>query len=155
MFGDPNGLARFVAGRAGGMFSPRAGMQKHLAPAILHLSGEPPERRTYRFMGWAQIDAGWVYVSREISIGTRGPLANAPEVELESRLRDYRLQDASWAEGLAAFRAAVAVFPKELASTLVAFSLLPLVQRFFPPPRRSPRCIWWGQRAAARARSPR
>ncbi len=51
LFGDPNALARWIAGRAGGMFSPRAGMQKHLAPAILKLSGErasTPDLPLYR-----------------------------------------------------------------------------------------------------------
>ena len=59
-------------------------------------------------------------------------LSNPPEVALESRLRDYGLRQSSWEDGLKAFRAAIAVFPKELASTLIAFSLLPVVQRFFP-----------------------
>jgi len=132
LFGDPNGLAKFIAGRAGAVFSPRAGMHKHLAPAILTLSGDAPERRTYRFMGWTQITGLWIYVSSAVSIGASGSLAAPPEAELESRLRDYGLQTASGKDGLAAFRAAVAVFPPALAPVLTAFALLPLVQRFFP-----------------------
>jgi hypothetical protein len=132
LFGDPNGLAKFIAGRAGAVFSPRAGMHKHLAPAILTLSGDAPERRTYRFMGWTQITGQWAYVSSAGSINASGNLAAAPEVELESRLREYGLQAASGEEGVAAFQAAVAVFPPALAPVLTAFALLPLVQRFFP-----------------------
>ena len=45
LFGDPNGLARFITGRAGGMFSPRAGMHKHLAPAILNSRPISPNAR--------------------------------------------------------------------------------------------------------------
>ncbi|MDX2159888.1 MAG: DUF927 domain-containing protein [bacterium] len=132
LFGDPNALARFIAGKAGGVFSPRAGMQKHLAPAILKLSGEAPRRQTYRFIGWTKLDDRWAYVSPETSITSEGVLTSPPEVELESRLRGYGLCDGSWDDGLKAFHAAIDVFPKELASTLIAFSLLPLVQRFFP-----------------------
>ena len=132
LFGDPNGLARFIAGKAGGIFSPRAGMHKHLAPAILKLSGEAPRRQTYRFMGWTKLDDRWALVSPEISVNADGMMTESPEVELESRLRGYGLCDSSWHDGLKAFRAAVAVFPKELSSTLIAFALLPLLQRFFP-----------------------
>ncbi|MDZ4767849.1 MAG: DUF927 domain-containing protein, partial [Chloroflexota bacterium] len=132
LFGDPNALARFIAGKAGGMFSSRAGMHKHLAPAILKLSGEAPRRQTYRFVGWTRIDDRWAYVSPEVSIRASGTFDMPPEVSLESRLRDYGLREAAWEDGLQAFRAAIAVFPKALASTLIAFSLLPVVQRFFP-----------------------
>jgi hypothetical protein len=132
LFGDPNGLARFIAGRAGGMFSSRAGMQKHLAPAILKLSGEVPRRQSFRFIGWTRIDDHWVFVSPDVSIGATGALINPPEVSLESRLRDYGLKEAAWQQGLTAFRAATAVFPEALAPTLIAFTLLPVVQRFFP-----------------------
>jgi len=132
LFGDPNALARFIAGKAGGMFSPRAGMHKHLAPAILRLSGDAPRRQTYRFIGWTKLDDRWAYVSPETSITSEGALTSPPEVALESRLRDYGLKEAAWENGLKAFRATVAVFPNELASTLIAFALLPLLQRFFP-----------------------
>ncbi len=132
LFGDPNGLARFIAGKAGGVFSPRAGMHKHLAPSILSLSGEVPRRQTYRFIGWTKLDERWAFISPEHSVNADGIMPEPPEVELESRLRGYGLCDGTWQDGLKAFRAAVAVFPKELASTLIAFSLLPLVQRFFP-----------------------
>ncbi len=132
LFGDPNALARWIAGRAGGFFSPRAGMHKHLAPAILKLSGEPTQRQTYRFIGWTRIDGRWVYVSPNASIDAKGAVDQRPEVELESRLRDYNLTSASWEDGLAAFRAMVDVLPKQLAPTLISFALLPILQRFFP-----------------------
>ncbi|MBE2267541.1 MAG: DUF927 domain-containing protein [Anaerolinea sp.] len=132
LFGDPNALARFIAGKAGGVFSPRAGMQKHLAPAILKLSADAPRRQTYRFIGWTQIDDHWQFVSPDLSVSAAGIVSNPPEVALESRLRDYGLKSAEWEDGLNAFRATVAVFPKELASVLIAFSLLPVMQRFFP-----------------------
>ncbi len=138
LFGDPNALARFIAGKAGGVFSPRAGMQKHLAPAILRLSAAAPRRQTYRFMGWTQIDDHWQYVSPEVTVSASGMVNNPPEVALENRLRDYGLKPAAWETGLNAFRATVAVFPKELASVLIAFSLLPLLQRFFPPAATKP-----------------
>jgi hypothetical protein len=132
LFGDPNALARYVAGKAGGVFAPRAGMSKHLAPAILRLSGDAPRRRTYRFVGWTQIDDRWVYVSPGVTVGAAGAVEQPPEVALECRLRDYGLKSASWEQGIAAFRAAVGVFPPEHTSVLIAFALLPLVQRFFP-----------------------
>ena len=132
LFGDPNALARFIAGKAGGIFSPRAGMQKHLAPAILKLSADAPRRQTYRFIGWTCIEDHWQFVSPDVSVSAAGIVNNPPEVALESRLRDYGLKQAAWEDGLNAFRATVAVFPKELASVLIAFSLLPVMQRFFP-----------------------
>jgi len=132
LFGDPNALARFIAGKAGGVFSPRAGMHKHLAPAILKLSGEVPRRQTYRFIGWTTLNDQVAFVTPGVTVNSEGMVSNPPEVALESRLRDYGLRSSSWEDGLKAFRAAVAVFPKELASTLIAFSLLPVVQRFFP-----------------------
>jgi hypothetical protein len=131
LFGDPNALARFIAGKAGGVFSPRAGMHKHLAPAILKLSADAPRRQTYRFIGWTRIEDHWQFVSPEVSVSAAGVVNNPPEVALESRLRDYGLKQAAWEDGLNAFRATVAVFPKELASVLIAFSLLPVMQRFF------------------------
>ncbi|MCK6580334.1 MAG: DUF927 domain-containing protein [Anaerolineae bacterium] len=132
LFGDPNALARFIAGKAGGVFSPRAGMQKHLAPAILKLSADAPRRQTYRFIGWTQIDDHWQFVSPDITVSAAGIVNNPPEVALESRLRDYGLKQSAWEDGLNAFRATIVVFPKELASVLIAFSLLPVMQRFFP-----------------------
>jgi len=132
LFGDPNALARFIAGKAGGVFSPRAGMHKHLAPAILKLSGEVPRRQTYRFMGWTTLNDHVAFVTPGVTVISEGVLSSPPEVALESRLRDYGLKEAAWEDGLKAFHAAVAVFPKALASTLIAFSLLPVVQRFFP-----------------------
>ncbi|MCB9452394.1 MAG: DUF927 domain-containing protein [Anaerolineaceae bacterium] len=132
-FGDANALQRFIAGKAGGIYAVRAGMNKHLVSAILKLSGDPDQCRTYGFMGWTQLDGKWVYVSPGMSVNTEGSLESLPEVELEARLRDYRLVAPDWGKGLAAFEAAVAVFPPEYAAALVSFALLPLLQRFFPP----------------------
>ncbi len=132
LFGDPNALQRFIAGHAGENFTVRAGMIRHLAPAILALSGTYPRRKTYRFMGWTEINGNWVYVSPEMSVSANGQLSEPPEVELESRLRDYRLRSADWQDSLEAFKAAIAVLPKHLAPSLIAFAMLPVVQRFFP-----------------------
>jgi hypothetical protein len=132
LFGDPNGLARLIAGKAGSMFAPRAGMQKHLASAILKLSGDAPRRQTYRFIGWTRIDDQLAFVSPGLCVGGQGALGSQPEVALEHRLRDYGLSDSTWEQGLDAFHAAIGVFPPELASILIAYALLPLVQRFFP-----------------------
>jgi len=132
LFGDPNALQRFIAGHAGENFTVRAGMIRHLAPAILALSGTYPRRKTYRFMGWTEINGKWVYVSPEMSIHVDGQLTEPPEVELETRLRDYRLCSADWLNSLEAFKAATATLPKHLAPSLIAFAMLPIVQRFFP-----------------------
>lgn len=132
LFGDPNALQRFIAGHAGENFTVRAGMIRHLAPAILALSGTYPRRKTYRFMGWTEINSKWVYVSPETSIHADGQLTEPPEVELESRLRDYRLCGADWQDSLEAFKAVVATLPRHLAPSLIAFAMLPVVQRFFP-----------------------
>ena len=130
-FGDPNAFQRFIAGRAGEPYTVRAGMTKHLIPAILSLSGEYPKRTSYRFMGWTQIEGGWTYVSPEMSIRADGKLESSSDVGIEHRLRDYSLSES--AEGMSAFEAAVATLPKHLAPTLIAFTLLPVLQRFFPP----------------------
>lgn len=132
LFGDPNALQRFIAGHAGENFTVRAGMIRHLAPAILALSGTYPRRKTYRFMGWTEIDGKWVYVSPEMSVSANGQLGEPPEVELETRLRDYRLCGANWQDSLEAFKAAIAALPKHLAPSLIAFAMLPVMQRFFP-----------------------
>ncbi len=132
LFGDANALTRFIAGRAGGLYTVRAGMNKHLVPALLSLSGEPPQRTTYRFIGWTKVDGKWVYVSPTTSITANGALAQPPAVELETRLHDYGLTNADGARSLVAFTAALAALPKDLAPALVAFALLPLMQRFFP-----------------------
>jgi len=132
MFGDPNALQRFIAQKAGGIYAACAGMHKHLPSAILKLSGQFPTRQTYRFIGWTQINQQWVYVSPEVSIKANGMLSDLPEVELESRLRDYGLRNTDWERSLAAFQAAVNVLPKTLAPALIAFTLLPVIQRFFP-----------------------
>ncbi len=132
LFGDPNALQRFIAGHAGESFTVRAGMNRHLPSALLSLSGTYPRRKTYRFMGWTQINNQWVYVSPDMSINAGGQIPEPPEVELENRLRDYRMRMADWDSGLAAFQAAVAVLPPSLAPALIAFALLPVIQRFFP-----------------------
>ncbi|HML23756.1 MAG TPA: primase C-terminal domain-containing protein [Aggregatilinea sp.] len=132
MFGDDAALRRFIAGQAGEAFTVRAGMGKHLAPAILSLSGEYPCRTCYRFMGWTQIDGRWTYVAPGVCINAEGALVDPPEIELDARLRDYSLQQASWEDSLLAFAAIIPVFPKTLAPACIAFALLPLLQRFFP-----------------------
>jgi hypothetical protein len=132
MFGDDAALRRFIAGRAGEAFTVRAGMGKHLAPAILSLSGDYPRRTCYRFMGWTQIDERWTYVSPGICVNASGKMDNPPDIELDTRLRDYGLQDPTWDDSLRAFETMIPVFPKQLAPTCIAFALLPLVQRFFP-----------------------
>ncbi len=132
VFGDDAALRRFIAGRAGEAFTVRAGMGKHLAPAILSLSGDYPHRTCYRFMGWTQIDERWTYVAPGVCVNAEGVLAEPPEIELDARLRDYGLHESTWEDGLRAFEAMIPVFPKELAPTCIAFALLPLVQRFFP-----------------------
>jgi hypothetical protein len=132
MFGDDNSLRRFIAGQAGEAFTVRAGMGKHLAPAILSLSGDYPRRTCYGFMGWTKLDERWTYVAPGVSVNADGVLDDPPEIELDSRLRDYGLQDTDWKDSLAAFEAMIPVFPKQLAPTCIAFALLPLVQSFFP-----------------------
>ena len=132
LFGDPNALQRFIAQKAGAIYTACAGMHRHLPNAILKLSGTFPTRQTYRFMGWTQIEGKWVYISPSLSIGAAGVLAEPHEVELESRLRDYRLSESSWTDSLSAFSAAIQVMPVNLAPTLIAFTLLPLIQRFPP-----------------------
>jgi hypothetical protein len=132
MFGDDAALRRFIAGQAGEAFTVRAGMGRHLAPAILSLSGEYPRRTCYRMMGWTHINDRLAYVAPGVCVNAEGVIAEPPEVELDARLRDYRLQSAAWEDGLRAFEAMIPVFPKELAPTCIAFALLPLVQRFFP-----------------------
>jgi hypothetical protein len=132
LFGDTNALQRFIAAKAGGLFTVEAGMHRHLVRAILALSGEPNRKTTFRFLGWTEMDGKWSYVSPQVSINADGCLALAPEVELETRLRDYRLQSVDWEHAITAFQSVISVFPKPLAPALLAFSLLPLVQRFFP-----------------------
>lgn len=132
LFGDPNALQRFIAQKAGAIYTACAGMHRHLPNAILKLSGTFPTCQTYRFMGWTQIDDKWVYVSPSLSISAAGVLAEPHEVELESRLRDYHLKESTWTDSLSAFSAAIRVMPANLAPTLIAFTLLPLIQRFLP-----------------------
>lgn len=132
LFGDPNALQRFIAQKAGAIYTACAGMHRHLPNAILKLSGTFPTRQTYRFMGWTQINDKWVYVSPSLSISAAGVLAEPHEVELESRLRDYHLKESAWTDSLSAFSAAIRVMPVNLAPTLIAFTLLPLIQRFLP-----------------------
>lgn len=130
VFGDDAALRRLIAGRAGEGFTVRAGMGKHLAPAILSLSGIYPNRTSYSFMGWTQIDGCWTYITPTEKAKTDGVPQH--EVELESRLRDYRLTQTTWEDAHIAFQAMMEVFPPDIAPTLIAFTLLPLFQRFFP-----------------------
>jgi hypothetical protein len=132
MFGDDAALRRFIAGQAGEAFTVRAGMRRHLAPAILSLSGEYPRRTCYRMMGWTLINERLTYVAPGVCIHAEGVIADPPEIELDARLRDYGLRTADWTDSLAAFEAMSLVFPKQIAPACIAFALLPLVQRFFP-----------------------
>ncbi|MBA3869352.1 MAG: DUF927 domain-containing protein [Anaerolineae bacterium] len=132
VFVDDIALRRFIGASAGSQYVVRAGMSKHLVPAIVQLSGEFPTHRHYNFMGWMQLDNQWVYVSPQDCITAQGKLPEPPSVELDHRLRDYRLKDGGWNEGLQAFEALTKVLPSAMASTLIAFALLPVLQRFFP-----------------------
>lgn len=132
VFVDDVALRRFIGANAGSQYVVRAGMSKHLVPAIVQLSGEFPTHRHYNFMGWMQLDGRWVYVSPQDCVTAKGKLAELPSVELDHRLRDYGLQAASWGDSLAAFDAVTKVLPPHLASCLIAFALLPVLQRFFP-----------------------
>ncbi|MDL1902052.1 DUF927 domain-containing protein [Anaerolineae bacterium CFX9] len=132
VFVDDVALRRFIGANAGSQYVVRAGMSKHLVPAIVHLSGEFATHRHYNFMGWMQLDGRWVYVSPGDCITAKGKLAEPPSVELDHRLRDYGLQVSSWTDSLAAFDAVTKVLPPHLASCLIAFALLPVLQRFFP-----------------------
>jgi len=132
VFVDDVALRRFIGANAGSQYVVRAGMSKHLVPAIVQLSGEFPTHRHYNFMGWMELDGRWVYVSPQDCITAKGRLSEPPSVELDHRLRDYGLQATGWKESLAAFDAVTKVLPPKLASSLIAFALLPVLQRFFP-----------------------
>jgi hypothetical protein len=133
LFGDAGALGRFIAQRAGGVYTVYPAMQRHLAKALMALSGVFPRRSIYRFFGWTRQNGQWIYLTPGVSVKADGPLNEAPEIELETRLRDYGLKIASWEHSLSALTAALAVFPPDLAPALTAFALLPLLQRFFPP----------------------
>ena len=105
IFVDDVALRRFIGANAGSQYVVRAGMSKHLVPAIVQLSGEFPTHRHYNFMGWMELDGRWVYVSPQDCITAKGKLAEPPSVELDNRLRDYGLQASSWKESLQAFDA--------------------------------------------------
>jgi hypothetical protein len=132
VFVDDVALRRFIGANAGSQYVVRAGMSKHLVPAIVQLSGEFPTHRHYNFMGWMELDGRWVYVSPQDCITSKGKLSEPPSVELDHRLRDYGLQTTGWQESLQAFNAVTKVLPPKLASSLIAFALLPVLQRFFP-----------------------
>ncbi len=132
LFGDANALQRHIARQAGERFTARTGMNKHLPTALLSLSGEYPTRTTYRFMGWTQINERWAYVTPSLTVGADGIHQQAPEVELETRLRDYGLHEADWSQSLAAFAALRDALPADIGPALIAYAVLPLVQRFFP-----------------------
>jgi hypothetical protein len=63
-------------------------------------------------MGWTQIESKWVYVSPSMSISAAGVLAEPHEVELESRLPDYRLIESAWTDSVSAFSAAISALVK-------------------------------------------
>src|SRR5690606_8319955 len=63
VFVDDLALRRFIGTSAGAQYVVRAGMSKHLVPAIVQLSGEFPTHRHYNFMGWMESDGRWVYIS--------------------------------------------------------------------------------------------
>jgi hypothetical protein len=132
LFGDAKALQRFIAQKAGGTYVVRAGMSAHLVSAILKLSGDPDQRQTFGLIGWACYQGKWAYVSPGLCVNTDGVLASQPEVELEARLRDYRLTVSDWQAGAAAFQSVIEVFPQEHMAALTSFTLLPLFQRFFP-----------------------
>jgi hypothetical protein len=132
LFGDPNALHRAIAGRAGETFTTRAGMQRHLGAALLAMSGIYPRRSTYRFLGWSKVDGRWTYLTPGCAVHADGVMATPPEVELETRLRDYAMTDTTGEQALAAFGVTLRVFPQSYAAALTAFALLPLFQRFFP-----------------------
>lgn len=132
VFVDDVALRRFIGTSAGSQYVVRAGMSKHLVPAIVQLSGEFPTHRHYNFMGWMELDGRWVYVSPQECITAKGKLAEPPSVELDQRLHDYGLQASSWQESLQAFDALTKVLPAQLAPCLISFALLPVIQRFFP-----------------------
>ena len=132
VFVDDVALRRFIGVNAGSQYVVRAGMSKHLVPAIVQLSGEFPTHRHYNFMGWMQLGGRWVYVSPQECITAKGKMSEPPSVELDHRLRDYGLLTTGWNESLTAFDAVTKVLPPQLASCLIAFALLPVLQRFFP-----------------------
>ncbi|MCU0465676.1 MAG: DUF927 domain-containing protein [Anaerolineae bacterium] len=132
IFVDDVALRRFIGANAGAQYVVRAGMSKHLVPAIVQLSGEFSTHRHYNFMGWMQLDGKWVYISPQDCLTAQGKLAEPLSVELDHRLRDYGLKAANWSESLSAFDAVTKVLPPQLASCLISFALLPVLQRFFP-----------------------
>ncbi|MEO1286632.1 MAG: hypothetical protein AAFV93_02600 [Chloroflexota bacterium] len=132
IFVDDLALRRFIGSNAGSQYVVRAGMGKHLVPAIVNLSGEYPTHRHYNFMGWREIDGRWVYITPQDCITAKGKLSEPPSVELDNRLRDYGVQALDIQESLDAFAAVTKVLPEQHAPALIAFALLPLLQRFFP-----------------------
>jgi hypothetical protein len=57
VFVDDVALRRFIGANAGSQYPVRAGMAKHLVPAIVQLSREFPTHRHYNFMGWMHLDS--------------------------------------------------------------------------------------------------
>ncbi len=132
VFGDDLPFRRFLAGQAGIEFISRANMGRHLSVALLSLSGEYPTRLAMGFMGWTQLEDRWTYVTPDLALTANTLLDTPPQVDLETRLRDYRFRASSWQDSLKAFEALITVIPANLAPTCIAFALLPVVQRFFP-----------------------
>jgi hypothetical protein len=132
IFVDDVALRRFIGASAGSQFIVRAGMSKHLVPAIIGLSDEFETLSHYSFMGWKKIDDRWVYLSPMDSITNRGKLADPPSVELDNRLREYGLTASAWEKSISAFEHMIAVLPEQLAPSLLSFALLPIIHRFLP-----------------------
>ena len=132
VFVDDVALRRYVGSSAGAQFIVRAGMSKHLVPAIIGLSGDFKTHRHFNFMGWRQIDDRWTYVTPEDCIRSGGKIPEPPSVELDGRLSEYGLTASSWEQSVDALEKMIAVLPPKLASGLLSFALLPLIYRFMP-----------------------
>ena len=132
IFVDDVALRRFIGTNAGIQFIVRAGMSKHLVPAIIDLSGEFETHRHFNFMGWRKLDDRWAYVTPRDSIRSTGKMSEPPSVELDHRLREYGLTTSSWEDSADALKKMIAVLPPQLAPALISYALLPLVYRFMP-----------------------
>ena len=134
IFVDDLALRRFIGSNAGSQYVVRAGMGKHLVPAIVNLSGEYPTHRHYNFMGWREIDDRWVvhhttglHSQRSGKLCLNHHRLNSITVCVIMACRHWKSLRA-----LDAFAAVTKVLPEQHAPALIAFALLPLLQRFFP-----------------------